>query len=86
MEINVKLNDGFFHPMYNPNGWRCRFNGETALMWWETTVEVPEVDSYISCFKETFVYTGADQGNVLKSGRPDGRYVIYDDNIGTTEW
>ena len=82
----VKLNDGIFHPMYNPNGWRRPKDGtssdKTTWRYWYNTEE--KLDNSKDCFNKSKMRL--DEGSEDSSGRPDGNYLVYDSGSAIEEW
>jgi len=74
----VKLNDGIFHPMYNPNGWRRPKDNK----YWHTTTEV--IGNSKDCFDKSIMLLS--DGSTATSGRPDGNYLTYGSGTNVVEW
>ena len=84
----MKLNDGIFHPVFNPGGWRCRWTGEANITW-DKHIDGLELDGEVSCFEPRLIYQGTDAAIRNASGRRDG--LVLEDGASavtynTEEW
>ena len=78
--MGVSLNDGIFHPMYNPNGWRQPKDGtDSDPIYWNNTSVV--IENSKDCFDKTKI-----DATVTLSGRPDGNYLAYGSGTNIEEW
>jgi len=75
----IKLNDGIFHPMYNPNGWRMILKDGNSYIWSNDEV-AGMINSQIDCYRLELLSKNGE------SGRPDGLVVLNNDAVTSIDY